>query len=367
MEIDPAVLEPVVQRTLGDVRAQLAGWSVTKILAGDGQGQGVFRLSGRAQIARETRAWSVILKVSPAAARGSSTAWSHPAREALAYGSGLLEALPAGLSAPRCFARGQRGGRQYLWLEDLGAAENAWTLSDYARAARQLGRFNGEYLRDRPLPVADWLSCDWLRSWLAEGAAAVEALPRYRAHPLVRRVYPPAVFDQLVELWTRRERLLAALDRLPHVLCHHDAFRRNLFLHSGRLLAIDWEFVGPGPIGAELAPLVTASAAFLAIERDRWDDLERMAGEAYQQGLHDVGWSGPFEEPRFGFAACSALRYGPGCVRLVLPALLDATAQAHAEGVLGIPFDAIVNLWAAGAIEQARLAAEALTLLAAVR
>jgi hypothetical protein len=367
VEIDPAVLEPVVQRALGAPRAQLAGWSATELLAGAGQGLGVFRVAGRAQVARKQRVWSVILKVSASTARGSSTAWSNPAREALAYGSGLLEALPAGLGAPLCFEQGRRGARHYLWLEDLGAAEMAWTLSDYARAARQLGNFNGAYLVGRPLPVAAWLSCDWLRLWLAEGAAAVEALPRYRNHPLVRRVYPPATFEQLAELWTRRESLLAALDRLPHVLCHHDAFRRNLFLRSGKLLAVDWEFIGSGPIGAELAPLVTASAAFLAIERDRWDDLERTAGEAYLQGLHDLGWNGPREQPRFGFAASSALRYGPGVVRLVLPALLDATAQAHAEEALGTPFDAIVNLWAAVAAEQARLAAEALTLFAAVR
>src|SRR5919109_2170056 len=367
MQIDPAILKPVVQRALGTRRAQIADWSVMQIFAGAGQGLGVFRVTGRAQIAQEPRAWSVILKVLPSATRRSSRAWSHPAREALAYRSGLMEALPAGLGAPRCFGQAEHGGRHYLWLEDLGAEETKWTASDYTRAARQLGRFNGAYLVGRPLPTAAWLSGDWLRSWLAEGAAAVDELSCYRTHPLVRRVYPPAIFDQLAELWTRRESLLATLDHLPHVLCHHDAFRRNLFLRSGSLLAVDWAFVGPGPIGAELAPLVTASAAFLSVERERWHDLERTAGEAYLQGLGDAGWDGPCEQPRFGFAACSALRYGPGVVRLVLPALLDDSRQADAEQVLGIPFDAIVNLWAAVAAEQARLAAKAFTLLAVVR
>lgn len=180
----------------------------------------------------------------------------------------------------------------------------------------------------------------------------------------MRRVYPADVFDQLARLWTRRETLLAALDRLPQVLCHHDAFRRNLFLRSAMLLAVDWAFLGPGPVGAELAPLVTASAAFRAVERERWEDLKQTTSSAYLQGLRDAGWDGPPEQPHFGFAASSALRYGPGVVRLVLPTLLDETTHARTEVLLGIPFDAIVDLWADVAAEQTRLADEAFGLLA---
>jgi hypothetical protein len=87
----------------------------------------------------------------------------------------------------------------------------------------------------------------------------------HRAHPLVGRIYPADLSAELKNLWKCRDILLAALDRLPQVLCHHDAFRRNLFLRSGRLLAVDWAFLGVGPLGAELAPLVTGSAAFLGI------------------------------------------------------------------------------------------------------
>src|SRR5215207_8452267 len=146
---------------------------------------------------------------------------------------------------------------------------------------RQLGRFNGAYLTERPLPAAEWLSRDWLRSWLAEGAAAIDQLPRHRAHPLLGRIYPAELSAELKNLWKRRDILLAALDRLPQVLCHQDAFRRNLFLRSGQLLAVDWAFLGVGPLGAELAPLVTGSAAFLAIDRTQWKALEHAAVDAF--------------------------------------------------------------------------------------
>jgi hypothetical protein len=148
------------------------------------------------------------------------------------------------------------------------------------------------------------------------------------------------------------------------VLSHNDAFRRNLFLRSERLFAVDWAFLGPGPVGAELAPLVTASVAFLGVALDRWRDLERTAVEAYLLGLQDAGWRGRSDQARFGFAASSALRYGPGCVRLVLPPLLDETAQPHVELVLGIPFDQVLQLWAALCLEQVRLADDAFRLLA---
>jgi hypothetical protein len=82
-----------------------------------------------------------------------------------------------------------------------------------------------------------------------------------------------------------------------------------------------------------------------------------------QPWRHYAGWRGAPDQPRFGFAASSALRYGPGCVRLVLPALLDETAQHHVELVLGIPFDQVLQLWAAVCLQQVRLADDAFRLL----
>jgi hypothetical protein len=109
---------------------------------------------------------------------------------------------------------------------------------------------------------------------------------------------------------------------------------------------------------------VTASVAFRGVARDRWRDLEQTAVEAYLRGLQDAGWRGASDQLRFGFAASLALRYGPGCVRLVLPALLDETAQPGVELLLGIPFHQVLELWAAICLEQARLADDAFTLLA---
>jgi hypothetical protein len=94
----------------------------------------------------------------------------------------------------------EHGSQHRLWLEDLGTDAIRLRLDDYGKAARSLGRFNGAYPTGRSLAMTGWLSRQWLRSWLAEGAAAVHELPRLRRHPLVQRVYPPKVLDRLLRL-----------------------------------------------------------------------------------------------------------------------------------------------------------------------
>ncbi len=56
------------------------------------------------------------------------------------------------------------------------------------------------------------------------------------------------------EVWARRAAVLDQLDALPQVLSHGDALPRNLLRHDGSTVAaIDWDQVGFGPIGADLA------------------------------------------------------------------------------------------------------------------
>jgi hypothetical protein len=150
MELDGSTLHPIVGHALDASVAVPVEWSVVPILAGDGQGLGVFRVSGSARVGGESRAWSVILKVLPAIP-GSPTGWNYPAREALAYERGLLDDLPPGLGAPRCFGHAEHGGQHYLWLEDLGSDAIRWRLDDYGMRHK---RSDGSNLRARPRPTA---------------------------------------------------------------------------------------------------------------------------------------------------------------------------------------------------------------------
>jgi hypothetical protein len=79
---------PIVGQALDVSVAVPVKWSVVPILAGDGQGLGVFRVSGSARVGSARRAWSVVLK-GLLGTLGSPTRWNYPAREALAYERGL--------------------------------------------------------------------------------------------------------------------------------------------------------------------------------------------------------------------------------------------------------------------------------------
>jgi hypothetical protein len=362
LELD--ALRRVVVRLLGNPVAQPVNLRSQRLVRGDGQGLGVYRVSGATGVGDQARSWSVIVKVLPESARQSRDHWCYSAREVLAYRSGLIADLPAGLDSPKYLADETDGaGRTCLWLEDLGSHDERWSLERLACAARCLGRFNGAYLTGVAMPQVPWLSRHWLRGWLAETAAAVEALPAHRDNPLVRRVYPPDVLAGIEELWASRTRLLNALDLLPRTLCHNDAFRRNLAWREEQLVGLDWAFLGPGPIGAELSAFVSASVAFAEVDPVERPAFEDAAVSGYLAGLREAGWHGAADDVWLGYAATSALRYGPGTVRLVLPCLLDRSLQAHAAEVLDMPFDAVVVHWAAVIRADVNLHAQAARIL----
>jgi hypothetical protein len=101
MDVDAGVLESVVEQALETTPVTLVQWSAEEIFAGDGQGLGVFRVTGSAQAGDRLRDWSVILKVLPDESTAPMNGWSLAVRESLAYDSGLLGSLPKALGAPR--------------------------------------------------------------------------------------------------------------------------------------------------------------------------------------------------------------------------------------------------------------------------
>jgi hypothetical protein len=360
-EIDRTTVTPLVRQVLRSEAVEIVDWHTTPLnfQGGGSTWRSVYRVAGTGLDSGKVVTWSLILKVLRGRLHAVSlgneeTQWAYWKREALVYRAGLLDDLPDGLAAPRCFGVVEYPSEVlWIWLEELVDTMGApWPLVRYGLAARHLGGFNGAYLAGRPMPAYPWLSRDWLRSRTASVAKGMPFLQCSSTweHPLVRRAFPPPVVGRLLRLFEERETFLWALARLPQTHCHFDAWHGNLF--AGRApdgreqtVAIDWAFVGPGAVGEEISLLVWASLQDFKIELADAARLEESVLQNYLEGLHEAGWRGDPRLVRFGYIVNAALQWG--IFPEYLSDALDESRHAALEQSLGLPIEAIVERSAA--------------------
>jgi len=367
--IDRATLTPVVRRALGE-DAEIADWRA-RSLADNlfRQTEGIYRVSGTARLGADLKPWSLVLKViRPLLAEDPLVEGTR--RELDAYRSGLLGDLSGGLRAPEYYGLDHRDdGFIWLWLEEVEDVFGGnWPLSRYHLAARHLGQFNGEYLTAKPVPTASWLSRDVFESWPDIYERAYRRYPSIRHEPLARRVWPDDVAEGTLRLWAERGMFSDALRRLPKTFCHLDAFKRNLLARQGsdgsdETVAIDWAFAGIGAIGAELAPLVTATVALWEVDLASIRELSEATMDGYLAGLRDVGWAGDPRTVRLGYAVASIVRYAVTCFPVL--AVEDGPRQML-ERFSGHPIGETCDRWAEVQRFHLKLAEEARELLGLV-
>ena len=349
--IDSATLTPLVRQALGSETVQVGDWHTEQIHASGSRAR-IFRFSGDAEDRGDLLPWSLILKVVPFSPdRDDPSSRSYWKREALAYQSGLLDDLPAGLAAPRCLdVVEQPEGDVWLWLEEVSDDIGAnWPLAHYGVVARHLGQFNGTYLMGRPIPSYPWLSGGRVYSHINQADLHIAQLRDNLDHPLVRRVYPPPFAESLFHLCEERELFLAAVDRLPRTFCHHDAFRRNLFAQRStdggyNTVAIDWTFTGTGVIGEELYYLVIMTVAFFEVEVEKLAELDAVVFDGYLSGLREAGWRGDRRMARLGYTASTAL--GGLLLGTNISILTDESYRVRWEQAMGRPLEQAADHWA---------------------
>jgi hypothetical protein len=350
--IDRTTLTPVVRRAIGRATAEVAAWDVRPLGGAANPVTGTLRrVRGTAHDGGAPVPWSVVLKECNDPGQDehhdprSQDYWK---REFLVYASGLLEDLPPGVRAPRCYGTQEHADRTaWLWLEDVTDAHaGPWPVERYALAARHAGQFNGAYLAGRPIPDRPWLSIGIARSFFEWLGPQLERVGEFRDHPLVRREWPdPALLDRSLRLWREREAFYAALARLPRTLAHLDLARCNLFAARGpdgadETVAIDWAFTGTAAVGEELAALACASAFLLREHADRVRELGETCFEGYLTGLRDAGWRDDARLARLGYAA-GLIRYAG---TITPSAIGDPAVMAWLEGAWG-PYPATVDRW----------------------
>lgn len=360
-ELDRTRLAMVAAGALGRSVDAVVDWTVTPVgyTVFNPVSQGIFRVAGMARSDGASLPWSAVLKICRApsdAELAEATSerrtmlldtlrWD---REGKAYASGLLETLPDGLAAPRCFEVDRRDGTLWIWLEYVADETAQWDVTRYALAARHLGRLGGEYHAGRELPSHEWLSRGWVRSWSTYFSRTMPAIldaDDVWAQPIVAELFDAGVREDLRRLWGERDRWWDALDRLPLTLAHLDAFRGNLMSRTARgqveTVAIDWAFVGLAPLAADVATLVAAS---LFYHGDPLDPRAVTAAciTATHDGLRDMGHRISMPELERAYVINVVGRWG--FVIAPLRAAGDRAREQKMEQMLRRPYREIVRL-----------------------
>jgi hypothetical protein len=362
MEVTADIVERAARVGLGEPSAMLVDWSVASIGGGSteevGIVGGISRVTGTLVGQAGTSSWSAIVKVlrhSPAGIgqvtfeRDILDGWDYWRREADVYASGLLDDLGDGLVAPRCLHIEDNDGIEIeLWLEDLpDQGPPVWSLERYGLAARHLGRFNGSYLVSRSLPMYPWLSRGRTREWLEIGEPGIVAMRDGRRPGLLATWLPDESVNRIQRLWDERFRLLGALEALPRTLCHHDAHRRNLGSRGvgdqEQTTAIDWQGLGVGHLGEDIAPLIAVPPQYLDVPFDQVHALEQTALDGYINGLRDSGWIGDEEDVRLGFLITASLFLGVGGAGLWFGMI--SADESVATRMIGRPVGEIAAQW----------------------
>lgn len=347
--LGPETWTGLVRRLLEDDRVEVLRLRHEPIFIGAGTGTHLFRATGSATTgAGQSTDWSLVIKVFTTEHLDFETlsddpsAWNYWKREWEAYQTPWFTELIGPLVPPRCVGAGEISGGTgpvaWLALEDLGDVPHRWPLAEFGEVARALGQFGGRYLTEASNPTDPWLSDQWLVGLTEQAASVVGLLPAAADHPDAGRIYPTEVGTVFTSLWANRERVYAALDELPTTFTHNDVFprnlRRRLVGEATQNVAFDWAFAGMAPLGAEVAPLVGATLAFLGSPPDEWDELERVCLAAYLRGLRSIGWDGTDEVVRFGYAATLVLRFGLGA----LPAIIGLTMFTEDKSIVEMAF-----------------------------
>lgn len=241
----------------------------------------------------------------------------------------------AGIHLPGVLAVIDRGdGNVALWLDAVdGTPGPDWSVADLGDVAERLGRAQGPYLLDRPLPTETW----WCRQFVGRYLRTFDGDVDYGLLdddgawqvPLIVDVVDPALRSRAQRLVGEQDDFLGWLESRPRVVAHLDVWPANLFLADDGVTLVDWAFCGFGAAGEDVGNLIVDSVFDLHHPPELLPDIEAAAVEGYLQGLRQVGWRGTEADVLFGLS-CTAVKYA-----WLLPHMLGQAVRGEHHGYGG--------------------------------
>ncbi|MUT67454.1 phosphotransferase [Paenibacillus sp. NEAU-GSW1] len=275
---------------------------------------GIFRLHGLVKLHNELKPWCVILKIikPDTAEKDNIKHHNYWRREALVFESGVLRELPDSIYATESYlVEEQQDGTIWLWMEYV-KGEYANTVEQFSYIARQLGRFNGAYLKGiKTVPDHEWICRAWLKSWTTASRMYAPNMEAYASR--ISTDNEQSTWAWYQEILENIDSAIDSLQQLPRVLAHQDLSQMNMLLvkkeaSESQLVLIDWQFMSISGIGEDLGKLFGVNMSLGIILPDQYIRFQTSLYNAYLEGLRDMGWQGDVRLVRYGFCLSTALR-----------------------------------------------------------
>lgn len=283
-------------------------------------------------------------------------------REWLAYSTGLLDALPGELRAPRTMLVTEPADDEsWVWMEDVEGLPGAeWVVDDYDSVAFDLATTQAAYASGRSmLPVYPWLSRHWLRGWVETLGRQIDALDDDALWHEEWQAPMRALRSRMRAIWQSRETLLRIVEAAPQTLVHLDFWPTNLIAaDDGTTVAIDWSQVGIGAVGQDLDQLILDPVWMQVLPDASLDDLQAHVIRGYASGLRSSGFDASEADLHRWYAAAAGAHYAPMAAFQAATAA-DPERITQSEQRHGLPYAVI-------AANKARVVAHAVELAESV-
>ena len=184
-------------------------------------------------------------------------------REYDLYKSNLGALFSASFRWPECYhaEMNEEQNETRIWMEYIDGLSGIDLTGDlYARAAEELGRFQGKLYVERPVVLQSLTN-------LSQTEYMKKFYLHYRSW---NRVYdyirsddfeiPTHLCNMLIAIDEQADEIFNRIEKLPIVLCHRDFWVTNLFNSDGKIILVDWDTAGWGYLGEDIASLIADEA-----------------------------------------------------------------------------------------------------------